>query len=103
MPDRIRIGVEFEFAADDVEGLPAFRDTLWFDSIAEYQSVQHELDELKQERYDNWKQVVKNPPVVEPVVVDRLQAAYDALDAADVATSVARDVLDSLEPTPDEG
>jgi BMFP domain-containing protein YqiC len=77
---------------------------LWFDSIGEYQAAQHSLDLVKRERYENWKQVVTTPPDPEvPVVVDRLQAAYDALSAAEAATAVAREVLISLESPPEEG
>lgn len=64
MAGRVRVGVEFEYPAAD--GLPAYRDTLWFDSLEEYQSLSpQKLGALKRVRHAAWKDALLNPPKVD--------------------------------------
>lgn len=91
-----RIGVQFTIPASG--DTPAYTDTLWFDSLTEYQGkTARQIQTLKDERYNNWKTAIATPPDppappapedVKAQFVERVREARAALDALDDLSSV---------------
>lgn len=93
-----RIGVQFEVDGDEKAGLPAYRDTLWFESLDEFTATsKKQLDAMKKARHDAWAEQVLNPALADETaepVEDREEGQRAALVAAQEALADAIAVLD---------
>lgn len=122
MPDRIRVGVEFEVEPDKellARGFESpYRDTIWWDEESYGGSLTASVlqrmragadtktNTAKALRFANWKHDVLNPPAPEPEPeVDMTSAArsavaraQEALDAANAALSATVELAEEVTP-----
>lgn len=97
MSEQVFIQVRFKEKVN-INGVETeYNDALYFTQAEHQVKTQAEIDILKQERVDNWVNIVKNPPAyVEPTKTE-LQAQKAELQAqlADINTKLltAKDVI----------
>jgi hypothetical protein len=82
-----RIGVQFEFP--ERNGLPPYRDTLWFETLEAFQATSKgELEAMKLARYAGWRQAITDAqnappePRVVPTPDEAMATAQSVLEAA---------------------
>lgn len=79
MEDKVRIQVQFTRVTDD--GI-SFTDSLYFTQDEYTKLDPKDLEAQKQARFDNWQEIIKNPPVVEEVPIeDQISSIDDQITA----------------------
>jgi len=66
--------IDFEF----ITKYGVFRDALYLDE--NHQLTENEINALKEERLNNWLQVVENPPVSEPETIEIDGVLYEKVE-----------------------